>query len=211
MNIVQPISALLIGYLFGCFQTSYFISKKFGNKDIREMGSGNAGASNVTSEMGWKLGILCGISDVLKAYFPIQLVLLIFPVSSYQQVELMAITGMGVILGHIYPFFMNFHGGKGIACYIGMLIAIDWKIGMVTIIMLILITIITDYISIGAILLYLIVPTLAFYSGNYSNIVIGCTFILLIVGMIKHWINIQRIINGTEKGLRSVLRKDKNI
>ena len=108
MNIVQPISALLIGYLFGCFQTSYFISKKFGDKDIREMGSGNAGASNVTSEMGWKFGIPTGISDVLKSYFPIQLVLLIFPVSSYQQVELMAITGMGVILGHIYPFFMNF-------------------------------------------------------------------------------------------------------
>ncbi|SVE62204.1 uncharacterized protein METZ01_LOCUS515058, partial [marine metagenome] len=83
--------------------------------------------------------------------------------------------------------------------------------GLSAIIFLILLTIITDYISIGSILLYLIVPTLAFYSANYSNIVIGCTLILLIVGMIKHWINIQRIINGTEKGLRSVLRKDKNI
>ena len=58
MNAILVTSGFLIGYFFGCFQTSYFISKKFGNKDIREMGSGNAGASNVTSEMGWKFGIL---------------------------------------------------------------------------------------------------------------------------------------------------------
>ena len=207
MNAIQFIAALLLGYLFGCFQTSYFISRKFGNKDIREIGSGNAGASNVTSEMGWKFGILAGISDVLKAFIPAKLILLIFPVSSYQQVELMAIAGMGAILGHIYPFFMDFRGGKGVACYVGMLLAIDWKIGLVAIIFLILLTVITDYVSVGSILLYLAIPTLAYYTGNYSIIVIGCTLILLIVGIIKHSINIQRIIKGTEKGLRSTLRK----
>ena len=207
MNAIQSISALLIGYLFGCFQTSYFISKKFGNKDIREIGSGNAGASNVTSEMGWKFGILAGISDVLKAFIPAKLILLIFPVSSYQQVELMAIAGMGAILGHIYPFFMDFRGGKGVACYLGMLLAIDWQIGLAAIILLILLTVITDYVSVGSILLYLTIPSLAYYTGNYSIIVIGCTLILLIVGIIKHRINIKRIIKGTEKGLRSTLRK----
>ena len=206
MNFVQAISALLIGYLFGCFQTSYFVSKKFASKDIREIGSGNAGASNVTSEMGWKFGLFTGISDVLKAFIPVELILLIFP-SSNQQVDLMAIAGMGAILGHIYPFFMNFRGGKGIACYIGMLLAIDWQIGLAAIILLILLTVITDYVSVGSILLYLTIPSLAYYTGNYSIIVIGCTLILLIVGIIKHRINIQRIIKGTEKGLRSTLRK----
>ena len=207
MNSVQFFVAILIGYFFGCFQTSYFISKKFGNKDIREIGSGNAGASNVTSEMGWKFGILAGISDVLKAFIPAKLILLIFPVSSSQQVELMAIAGMGAILGHIYPFFMDFRGGKGVACYLGMLLAIDWQIGLAAIILLILLTVITDYVSVGSILLYLTIPSLAYYTGNYSIIVIGCTLILLIVGIIKHRINIQRIIKGTEKGLRSTLRK----
>ena len=209
MNIIQVISSILIGYLLGCFQTSYFISKKFGNKDIREMGSGNAGASNVTSEMGWKFGILTGISDVLKAFLPAKLILLIFP-GSCQQVELMVFAGMGAVLGHIFPFFMDFRGGKGIACYLGLLLAIDWKIGFAAIILLTLLTIITDYISVGSILLYLLVPPLAYYSGDYSTIVIGCTIILLIVGMVKHWINIKRIINGTEKGLRSVIHKDEN-
>jgi len=204
MNILHAISSLFIGYLFGCFQTSYILSIKYKNKDIREIGSGNAGASNVTSEMGWKFGIITAICDVLKAFIPTQLVVFIFP-NSIQHIELMVIAGMGAILGHIYPFFMNFRGGKGIASYLGMLLAIDWKIGLVAIIMLCLLTIITDYVAVGSILLYVAIPILAFYSGNYSTIVITCTLILLIVGMIKHWINIQRIINGTEKGLRSVL------
>ena len=208
MNVIQALSAILIGYLFGCFQTSYFISKKFGKTDIREMGSGNAGASNVTSEMGWKFGILTGISDVMKSFLPVKLILFIYP-DSYHQLELMAIAGMGAVLGHIYPFFMDFRGGKGIACYIGMLLAIDWPIGLASIVLIILLTIITDYVSIGSILLYIIVPSLAYFTGDYSNIVIGCALILLIVGMAKHWINIQRIMNGTEKGLRSVLHKNK--
>ena len=77
MNIIQGSTALLIGYLFGCFQTSYFIYKMVSQKDIREIGSGNAGASNVTSELGWKYGILTGFADVLKAYIPTQIVLYI--------------------------------------------------------------------------------------------------------------------------------------
>ena len=125
MNTFQVLIAIFIGYIFGCFQTSYFISKKFGNKDIREIGSGNAGASNVTSEMGWKLGIITGIVDVIKAVIPVKLMIFIFP-EHYQQIELMAITGMASVVGHIYPFFMEFKGGKGVACYIGLLLAIDW-------------------------------------------------------------------------------------
>ena len=176
------------------------------------MGSGNAGASNVTSEMGWKFGILTGISDVLKAFIPVKLIVIILPAFLKQaevQVDLMAIAGMGAVLGHIYPFFMGFRGGKGIACYIGILLAINWQIGVATIIGLILITIITDYVSIGSISLYIIIPVLAYASGDYSIIVIRCAVVLLIVGMIKHGINVQRIMNGTETGLRDVYKKNK--
>ena len=205
MNIIQGSTALLIGYLFGCFQTSYFISKMVSQKDIREIGSGNAGASNVTSELGWKYGILTGFSDVLKAYIPTQIVLYIFP-GAYQPLDLIALAGTGAVLGHIYPFFLDFRGGKGVACYIGMLLAIDWKIGVATIIGLIFITIITDYVAVGSIALYIIIPLLAYYS-NHSDVVMGCAMVLLVVGMIKHWINVQRILSGSETGLRSVFKK----
>ena len=207
MNIIQGISSLLIGYLFGCFQTSYFISRLVLKKDIREMGSGNAGASNVTSELGWKYGFLTGVADVLKAYIPVQLVLYIFP-GFLQQYNIMALAGTGAVLGHIYPFFLNFRGGKGVACYIGMLLAINWQIGIAVIIGLILITIVTDYISVGSISLYIIIPILA-YINDANLIVIRCAAVLLFVGIIKHWVNIQRIMDGTETGLRSVLKKNK--
>ena len=205
MNIIQGSTALLIGYLFGCFQTSYFISKMVSQKDIREIGSGNAGASNVTSELGWKYGILTGFADVLKAYIPTQIVLYIFP-GAYQPLNLIALAGTGAVLGHIYPFFLDFRGGKGVACYIGMLLAIDWQIGIAIIIGLILLTIITDYVAVGSIFLYIIIPILAYYS-KYSDVVVGCAVVLLVVGMIKHWINVQRILSGSETGLRSVFKK----
>jgi glycerol-3-phosphate acyltransferase PlsY len=208
MNLIYGVSSLVIGYLFGCFQTSYFISKLVSKKDIRDMGSGNAGASNVTSELGWKYGILTGVLDILKAYFPAQLVLYIFP-KTFLTLDMMMLAGTGAILGHIYPFFLDFRGGKGVACYIGMLLAIDWQIGLLVIIGLILLTIITDYVSVGSISLYTIIPILAYMSGEYSDIVIRCTVILFIVGMIKHWINVKRILNGTETGLRSVFNKNK--
>lgn len=205
MNIIQGSTALLIGYLFGCFQTSYFISKIVSKKDIREIGSGNAGASNVTSELGWEYGILTGFADVLKAYISTQIVLYIFP-GAYQPLDLIALAGTGAVLGHIYPFFLDFRGGKGVACYIGMLLAIDWQIGIAVIIGLILLTIITDYVAVGSISLYIIIPILAYYS-KYSDVVVGCAVVLLVVGMIKHWINIQRILSGSETGLRSVFKK----
>ena len=205
MNIIQGSTAVLIGYLFGCFQTSYFISKMVSQKDIREIGSGNAGASNVTSELGWKYGILTGFADVLKAYIPTQIVLYIFP-GAYQPLDLIGLAGTGAVLGHIYPFFLDFRGGKGVACYIGMLLAIDWQIGIAIIIGLILLTIITDYVAVGSIFLYIIIPILAYYS-KYSDVVVGCAVVLLVVGMIKHWINVQRILSGSETGLRSVFKK----
>ena len=208
MNLIHGASSLLIGYFFGCFQTSYFISRLIIKKDIREMGSGNAGASNVTSELGWKYGIITGVLDVLKAFIPTYLVVFIFP-NTNQEIHMMALAGTGAVLGHIYPFFLDFRGGKGVACYIGMLLAINWQIGVAVIIGLILITIITDYVSVGSISLYIIIPILAYISGNYSIIVIRCAVILLIVGMIKHWVNVQRMMNGTETGLRSVFNKNK--
>ena len=207
MNMINYIYAFILGYVFGCFQTSYFLSKKFIKKDIRNMGSGNAGASNVTSEMGWKFGMITAILDILKAYIPVKLTLIIFPTIN-QQFELMVIAGMAAILGHIFPFFLKFKGGKGIASYLGMLLGINLQLGIIAIITLCLITLITDYVAIGSIFLYVIIPVIFYYQNN-SIIILSCTLILLLVGILKHIINIKRIMNGTEVGLRSVFNKNK--
>jgi len=167
MNVLHGISSLLLGYLFGCFQTSYFIANRVSKKDIREMGSGNAGASNVTSELGWIFGVLTGVIDVLKAFIPVKLVLVLFP-NAYQETELMVLAGTGAIIGHIFPFFLDFRGGKGIACYIGMLLAINWQFGVITIFALMLVTFITDFVAIGSLLLYTIFPILALFPLSLS-------------------------------------------
>ena len=156
------------------------------------MGSGNAGASNVTSELGWKYGIITGVLDVLKAFIPTYFVVFIFP-NTNQEIHMMALAGTGAVLGHIYPFFLDFRGGKGVTAIIS----------------LILITIITDYVSVGSISLYIIIPILAYISDDYSIIMIRCAVVLLIVGIIKHWVNVQRLMSGTETGLRSVFNKNK--
>ena len=127
---------------------------------------------------------------------------------TYQEINIMVMAGTGAILGHIYPLFLDFRGGKGVACYIGMLLAINWQIGIAVIFGLILLTIITDYVSIGSLSLYILIPILTYICGDYSIIVTRCAIVLFIVGMIKHWINVQRIIDGSEIGLRSVFKKN---
>ena len=211
MSFFTIILSLLIGYLFGCFQTSYFLSKWISNKDIREIGSGNAGASNVTSELGWKYGVLTGILDILKAYIHTQISIHLlnsfFILDTNFNLDVIVLAGTGAVLGHIFPFFLKFRGGKGVASYIGMFFAIDPILALGVIFSLALITIITDYVAIGSIILYLCIPIFVYQSGQ-SEIILYCTIILFIVGMFKHWINIQRIVNQTEIGLRSVYKKN---
>ena len=206
---IMIISSLLLGYLFGCFQTSYFISRLVLKKDIRNLGSGNAGASNVTSELGWKYGIITGLLDLLKAYIPTQFIIYIYPNTQFS-IELMVFAGTGAFLGHIYPFFLNFRGGKGVACYIGMLLAIDPIIGIFAILGIIFLTFITDYVTIGSLALFIVIPIITYLCGKYSTLVIMCTCIIFIIGLIKHWINIKRIYKGEEVGLKSVLYKRNN-
>ena len=107
MNLIHGISSLLIGYLFGCFQTSYFISQLVSKKDIRKIGSGNAGASNVTATMGVHFGFITGIIDMLKAYLAVIAIAYLFPESS-ALMDLKVLVGSAAIMGHIFPFFMNF-------------------------------------------------------------------------------------------------------
>lgn len=205
--IFQWISALLLGYALGCFQTSFFISRWVKKTDIRTMGSGNAGASNVTATMGIHFGFITGIVDILKAFMAVQAITYLFP-DSGGLADLKILAGSAAIMGHVFPFFMNFQGGKGIACYLGMLLALDWIAGMNIIIFLLIMTVVTDYVAVGSILIYILIPIFTFYSENYSFTSFLIISAVGIVGIIKHWINVKRMIAGEEIGLRSTIRKE---
>ena len=201
------IIVLILGYGFGCIQTSYFISKWMMKKDIREMGSGNAGASNVTVTMGFHFGILTGIVDIMKAYCSVISIAHLFPKST-QLAELEVLAGSAAIMGHIFPFFMNFKGGKGIACYIGLLLGLDFYMGLNIILFLLISTVVTDFVSVGSILIYLILPLFILVNIDYSLISFLIFVVVGAVGIFKHWINVKRLIACEEIGLRSTMRKE---
>ena len=122
--IIARIIALAIGYCFGIFQTGYFYGKSKGI-DIRNEGSGNAGATNSLRVLGWKAGFITFLGDLLKAILAVVIVYFIFRNTYAEQIRLLEIyAGFGAVIGHNFPFYLNFKGGKGIASTSGMILAV---------------------------------------------------------------------------------------
>ncbi len=194
--------AILLGYLLGCSSMSFYLAK-WNNVDIQSKGSKNLGASNTMILMGWKAGILVALHDIGKAALAVILARMIFP----DAVSIGAVAGVASVFGHIFPFYLKFKGGKGFASYMGMTLALDWKFALFLIVVVALITFITDYIVLGTFTTIVSVPT---YMGisNHSYIL----FMVLLIGtaviLYKHRENIVRLKNGTEIGLRSANRGD---
>jgi glycerol-3-phosphate acyltransferase PlsY len=204
MSFVQVAMAALIGYIFGCFQTAYIVGRVVKKIDIRTQGSNNAGASNVTMVLGWKYGAITAFADIFKAALAVIAVGYIYPDSK----ELAFIAGACAVVGHIFPFFLKFKGGKGAASLVGMLLAIDIKIAVIAILTIVVITLIIDYIALGSIGMFTVLP-ISTYAFNYPVI---CTLIgigLALLCLYKHQINIKRIMKKEETGLRKVVKKDK--
>ena len=203
------IYSILIGYFIGCLQSSFIISKFFYGLDIRDRGTGNAGASNMFTILGWKSGFITGLIDIFKAAIAVLIISKIF--SQHEDIlTLKYMTGSAVVLGHIYPFFMNFKGGKGAASYIGLILGIDPLIGLACVVFIIVFTIISNYISLASILMYTLFPIY----GISIDLINTESFIILIIigsiGILKHRTNIKNIVNKNELGFWEVLNKKEN-
>lgn len=197
---MNHIFVIIIAYLMGCSSMSFYLSKLKG-VDMRSKGSKNLGASNAVLVMGWKYGVLVGIHDIGKAALAVILAKHFFPELSY----IGAVAGVACVLGHIFPFYLKFKGGKGFASYIGMTLALNWKLALVILLLVVLVTLITDYIVLGTTLTITVVPTyFAFATQSWILPAILC--IATVVIMYKHRMNYVRIYNGTEIGLRSANR-----
>ena len=187
-------------YLLGCSNMALYISK-LKKVDFRAGGSGNLGASNATALMGWRAGITVALHDIGKSALAVLLAKMLFPTLPY----IGAVAGVASVLGHIFPFYLKFRGGKGFASYLGMTLALNWKLALVTMALVLLVTVLTDYIVVGTTLTILTVPT---YMGFAEHSVL-LTLILCIATVViiyKHRMNYVRIYNGTEMGLRSVAK-----
>lgn len=191
----------IIGYLLGTVNFAYLIGKKKGF-DIRTRGSTNAGASNATITMGWKIGIIVALLDISKAVLSVIISRAIFP-----DIQLAGIiTGVSCVVGHMFPFYMRFRGGKGFACYVGMILVLNWKFGLIIIASAVLITVISDYIALATISTVTVYPIyLLIISAGWIPAVLAAVASVLII--IKHLTNIRKIIKGEEVGLRKVYKE----
>lgn len=194
---------IIVGYLFGCLQWSYILGRLVKKKDIRSLGGGNAGASNAVTVFGWKMGVIVGILDILKAIISI---IIIRYILSSNDIFSMYLNGTSVILGHNYPFFMGFKGGKGTASTVGMLIAINYKLGLLGILVILAITIFTDYIALGtmALVVFFVISTI--YLGYGPACLLLAIFIALLSAY-KHIPNLKKILSGNETGLRNTIKR----
>ena len=192
----------VIGYLIGCFSTADTVSR-VKNVNIHKEGTGNPGASNVTFILGWKMGVLVGGMDILKGIIASLLTTLI---TGNQLYGLFA--GCGCILGHMFPFYLKFHGGKGFATLIGVLFGFDQKFCLLAVLFIFLITWITDYIVLStlntAILFALRVVDVTGF--NPATIFV---FAIVAIMFAKHWQNLYRIFiaKSGEKGFSLLFAK----
>ncbi len=200
--VLHTLITILIGYAFGCIQAAYIISKMIGNMDIREHGSGNAGASNITTIMGLKYGFIVGLVDVLKGLLAVLVIKWIYPDSP----DLAYLSGIMAIIGHIFPFYMKFRGGKGVAALAGMMFGLDWKLGILFVLLVAVPAFLTDYIVIGSFTAFTALPIVTYLAGyRWIFTIIGIC--LTVLSFYLHRGNIQRIINKEETKISSVIKK----
>lgn len=140
------IVTILGAYLIGCSNMALYLSRWKG-VNLRAGGSKNLGASNAFALMGWKAGLLVAVHDIGKAVLAVELSKWIFPA-----VPLLGfIAGVACVLGHMFPFYLKFKGGKGFASYLGMILAINWKVALCILAAVVILTVLTDYIVVGTV------------------------------------------------------------
>ena len=200
---MKYVLCILIGYLIGVINPSYIIAKIRGF-DIREKGSKNAGASNALILFGKVLGVACALFDIVKAAFVIWLCGKIFPELTYS----FAVTGVACILGHVFPFYMKFRGGKGLACLGGMILAFDWRVFLIMLAAEIVVAIVTDYICFVPLTASAVFPVVY---GIICRDVWGALIIAVILPLMiyKHKENLKRIKQKTEMPFSFLWKKEK--
>ncbi len=200
---MERLLCLLIGYALGCIQTAYFVGKITARIDIREHGSGNAGTTNVTRVLGKKAGIVVFVLDILKGVLAFNLCMFLFADDMFaRDAELLRFglyAGLGAVIGHCFPFYLKFKGGKGVATSLGVILFIQFPMACLCYLCGFITVYFSKYISLASLVIMAVFPILmtVFLGFNLENLIIA----LLLSGLIYyvHRGNIQRIMNGTER------------
>ena len=204
---MERLICLGIGYVFGLFQTGYIYGRMHG-MDIRKHGSGNGGSTNALRTMGVKAGAITLLGDCFKCVIAVLVVRGIFASRCPEILPLLSLyAGFGAVLGHNYPFYLGFKGGKGIAATAGMILATDLRMAAVCLVVFVVIVAVTRYVSLGS-----LVVTVLFLAGlvicgqmgefgmaqNYLFEMYGVGLLFTLSAFFQHRANIKRLREGTE-------------
>lgn len=194
----------VIAYAIGSINFSVIFSRKFAGFDVREKGSGNAGTTNMLRSVGKKAAIITLICDILKGVVSVLIAFLIGLWAEVNASLLVQIAGIAVVVGHTFPIFFEFKGGKGVATALGVLLITNWQIGLICLLFALVLMALTRVVSMGSIAAAVLFPILTIFitthyivSGSY--LIFG--IILAAIVVFNHRSNIQRIVNGTENKL----------
>ena len=208
--IVYVIMAI-IAYLIGSINFSVILSKKFAGFDVREKGSGNAGSTNMLRSVGKKAAALTLVCDVLKGVVAIVIAIIVGNVVQDSNKELLLqIAGIAVVLGHTFPIFFQFKGGKGVATSLGILLMSNWQIGLICLVFALVLMALTRMVSLGSCAAAVLFPVLTLFINDHYTVLTegkpGSTYlvysiIMAVIVLFNHRSNIKRILNGTENKL----------
>lgn len=195
----------VISYLIGSINFSVLISRKMAGFDVREKGSGNAGATNVLRAVGVKAALLTLLCDVLKGIVAILIAFIVGNIlKEVDKVLLVQLAGIFVIIGHTFPIFFEFRGGKGVATSLGVLLITNWQIGLICLIFALVIIILSRMVSMGSVGAAILFPVLTIFVHSHyivnSDGIRYLVYSLIIAALVifNHRENIKRILSGTE-------------
>ncbi len=202
---MEYILVMILAYVLGSSSMTYYLGK-LNHIDVQNRGSGNLGASNATVLMGWGAGVLVAVHDVGKGFLAVFLAQGIFPEAQ----ALGPVAGVACVLGHMFPFYLKGRGGKSLASFMGMTWALDWRLALGALILLVVMTLVTDYIALGTLAVCLTVPVgLWLLTGQVlpSLILLVATAVMVV----KHLENLRRIRSGQEIGLKSTIKGEHRV
>ena len=212
MSLIFKILLLIAAYLIGSVPSSVWIGRRFYGVDVRDFGSGNAGFTNTVRVLGWRAGLPVFLIDVLKGYIAVSLVRLtqLYIPGTADFVNFQLMLGAAAVLGHIFPIYVGFKGGKGVATLLGLLLAIQPHVTLICIGIFGVVFLTTRYVSLSSMIAGISFPILIIFvfKTTISSLVIF-SMIVSILLLLTHQKNIERLLNREESRAKIVKKKSK--
>ena len=205
MLTTENILFLLLAYLIGAFPSAVWLGRTFYNTDVREYGSGNAGATNTFRTLGPKAGIPVLLMDILKGWIAVNLVYFVTDnqlMSDERFFELKLAFGIAAVIGHLFPVYTAFRGGKGIATMLGFMLGIYWQAAVVSTVVFVFTFLTSKYVSLSSLLASFVFPILVIFVFESTKSLHLFSIFVPILSLITHQKNIERLLRGEETKLK---------